>query len=382
MFAVNKLPSEYGVATKKLKEIGPACLNEENSKMFLMPDGCMRHTHASLSENPTAPPYCINDQARVISRTFDQINFMVTNLITKIAGEENVQWTNSTSPKPQSLYEATHKDHIHVYQKGKNEAEPEDPNYLLPFHVDNGLYLLLTPFPEHPLLVQDRSGEVISTSGVRSDSVLVMMARGLNEWLLRGSPMESEFHAVPHAVLTLNKNPNIISRTVYARMRVLPHEAIPFQSRKKRDVITFGDAQMQRFKRSDDQNGGQEYAPGEIAKHGEDGNQAVIGREHGRYNLDGEECAQGQAFCWRKCRALPTDCNMPIVCYSMEKQKYCSSNATDAPVIHDTTCNWSCGTQPGQDNNGKGDGDGNSSDAIKANLLLLVLGVAVMKIVS
>ena len=208
-----------------------------------MPDGWIRHTHASMSDDPTAPPQCINDQAQMIAKTFNNLDLMVTKLITKIAGEENVQWVNGTSSEPKSLYETTYKDRITVYHKEDYETDPvdPDPDHLLPFRMDNELFLLLTPFPDHPLKVKDSSGEVISASGVGGDSVLVFMTRGLNSWLLQGSPAACKFHAVPRAVPTLNQNANLTSRTVYSRKKYVPDEAIPYQRRNEKDVPTFAD---------------------------------------------------------------------------------------------------------------------------------------------
>ena len=55
-------------------------------------------------------------------------------------------------------------EHIHVY-------EPLDENthtseYAAPFHTDNGLLLIITPFQEHPLQVKNKAGNIVETGEV------------------------------------------------------------------------------------------------------------------------------------------------------------------------------------------------------------------------
>ncbi len=54
---------------------------------------------------------------------------------------------------PTSLVKAPRKDHMHLYFKHEDVDEDEDSSFMVPYHVDNGLFLLLTPFPGHPLQV-------------------------------------------------------------------------------------------------------------------------------------------------------------------------------------------------------------------------------------
>lgn len=54
-----------------------------------------------------------------------------------------------------------------------------------PYHVDNGMFLLLTPNAEQPLLVQDRHGnQLVADAG----DVVVVFGRGLSQWLFQTSP--------------------------------------------------------------------------------------------------------------------------------------------------------------------------------------------------
>ena len=56
---------------------------------------------------------------------------------------------------------------------------------MVPSHVDNGLFLLVTPSSESPLLVWQSNGVPVSSEGLPVDSVLVVFGRGLTEWMLQ-----------------------------------------------------------------------------------------------------------------------------------------------------------------------------------------------------
>ena len=55
-------------------------------------------------------------------------------------------------------------EHIHVYEP--LEGENTESGYAAPFHTDNGLLLIITPFQEHPLQVKNKKGEVVETGEV------------------------------------------------------------------------------------------------------------------------------------------------------------------------------------------------------------------------
>ena len=102
--------------------------------------------------------------------------------------------------------------------------------YAAPFHIDSGLLLFLTPFQQLPLLVKSRAGQLINTEQLRQDSVIVILASALPDWLLKGSQSSKSFFASPHAVPSLPAS--LSSRTVFARMKVVPDDAIPFGHRQ------------------------------------------------------------------------------------------------------------------------------------------------------
>jgi hypothetical protein len=112
--------------------------------------------------------------------------------------------------------------------------------FLVPFHIDNGLFLLLTPFPSPSLTVRLSDGSSVSTNGLGTDSVLVLMGRGLTEWLLQNE-QQTDFHPVPHAVPSLADS-SVTHRAVYARMKVAPLDAVPeVKGKGQRQLLNFGD---------------------------------------------------------------------------------------------------------------------------------------------
>ena len=75
-----------------------------------------------------------------------------------------------------ALSEAPHKDHIHFYARSEEESSSfSDARALVPEHIDNGLFLLLTPFPGQSLVVRTSTGRLLSTDDLDvSDTVLVL----------------------------------------------------------------------------------------------------------------------------------------------------------------------------------------------------------------
>jgi hypothetical protein len=109
--------------------------------------------------------------------------------------------------------------------------------FLVPFHIDNGLFLLLTPFPSPSLLVKLSNGATVDTAGLASDTVLVLVGRGLTDWLLQRQPVD--LFAVPHAVPSMSGSLTV-HRSVLARMKVAPQTAVPALETSSKH-ITFGD---------------------------------------------------------------------------------------------------------------------------------------------
>ena len=74
-----------------------------------------------------------------------------------------------------ALSEAPHKDHIHFYARNEEEATDKNDAALVPEHIDNGLFLLITPFPGQSLVIRTSTGRLLSTDDMDvSDTILVL----------------------------------------------------------------------------------------------------------------------------------------------------------------------------------------------------------------
>ena len=78
--------------------------------------------------------------------------------------------------------------------------------------------MFVTPFQQHPLLIRNKMGHMVNTDKLAEDSLLVILASALPNWLLRGKKSAEKFFASPHAVPSLSSD--IKQRTIIARMKV------------------------------------------------------------------------------------------------------------------------------------------------------------------
>ena len=46
--------------------------------------------------------------------------------------------------------------------------------------------LMLTPFKEHPVQIKNKAGDILTTSHIGDDSVIVILASALPNWYLHG----------------------------------------------------------------------------------------------------------------------------------------------------------------------------------------------------
>ena len=77
-------------------------------------------------------------------------------LIAKTFKETCFRYLTGEAAVPLSC--APYLDHIHVYESS-SEAKSDVASF--PYHVDNGLFLIITPSEEQPLLVKDVNGKVL-----------------------------------------------------------------------------------------------------------------------------------------------------------------------------------------------------------------------------
>merc|ERR1712105_150539 len=99
--------------------------------------------------------------------------------------------------------------------------------FSLPFHQDNGLFLMLTPSDKLPVVLKDSQGRPVFTDRLGSDAVMFLVGRGLTDWLLQDA--EHGIFPPPHAVPSL-AGTAITDRTVMARMKIAEYNPLPMPS--------------------------------------------------------------------------------------------------------------------------------------------------------
>ena len=232
---IANLGLNYQQAIKNLIENSPHCLeNSQDTRSILLPDGSYRTTFATTNRT-----YLDCLDMEVLSQTFDEIDSAMMEVLNKFNEHYSSNIDSNCNKLAYIVRDvetipiegALEKEHIHVYstkdEKRRTRSQGDHSyNYLVPFHVDNGLYLIITPFPGHGMNVELSDGKIVSTSHVASDSALVLLGRGLSDWLLSSSiSSKKHFYAVPHSVPSLIGS-DFEERTVYARMKVPPPSSI------------------------------------------------------------------------------------------------------------------------------------------------------------
>ena len=228
---ISNLGLDYENAVNNLKEYAPSCIGSAKHNIpqkIQLPDGSFRTTYATTNKTYLE---CLD--MSVLSQTFDQIDTAMIHVINKFNNEQHSTTLCSKNNKLGFIVDnetipignALQKEHIHVYST-KEKHDRDNPqstklsDYLVPFHVDNGLYLIITPFQEHAMKVKLSNGKIVSTNHIESDSALVLIGRGLTDWLLSPTVAnEMNFYAVPHSVPTLDGT-KFKTRSVYARMKI------------------------------------------------------------------------------------------------------------------------------------------------------------------
>ena len=211
-FIVTRVPPapDYARALERLKIAAPECIGKRESlPISHLSDGSTRRTFAT--EGDLEYPKCISKEMATLSQSFNEVESLVVKLLSKIVGKP-LSYTEEGGDS-QNLLEAPHKDHIHVYER-VHDQEPHSKHrhimgdFLVPYHIDNGLFLLLSPFPGHGLRVRLSNGNEEDTDITGSDSVIVLFGRGATEWLLQAesSDLRDKIFPVPHAVPTMAKS--------------------------------------------------------------------------------------------------------------------------------------------------------------------------------
>jgi len=304
---ISGLGSDYKNALKKLQNTAPTCIGNTKNRIprkIPMPDGSYRKTYATTSKT-----YLDCLDMDVLSQAFDAIDSAMMKVLKNFNQHysEDVdvncsQLAYNVGERKVTIENALEKEHIHVYTKNQKKIDSLSQNKtsesLVPFHVDNGLFLIITPFPSHGMSVQISNGKTVSTSHVGLDSALVLIGRGLTEWLMSTNIAEKRhFFAVPHSVPTLEGS-KVETRTVYARMKVPD----PFSTTAMRDCTNFngGNMEFQKFFNAGTHDHGVTKSH-KLEKKDADGLFAKT-LQH--------QCNEGEAYCWSICQTLPTECNL------------------------------------------------------------------------
>jgi len=324
---INGLGDKYEQAVKGLIEHGPECMNQlpENERNKLqMTDQSNRMTYATMDGDF---PDCFGLQ--YLTDAFDEIDGSISSVVSTVRKEVHNQVNGPMMYKSGSdhvsLDKAMKKEHIHVYDRSVSTS-----SYIVPFHIDNGLFLILTPFPGHGLRVKTSNNKVVSLDDLELDSAIVIFGRGLTEWLLQDDVETKQmFYSGPHAVPT-GAIEGSIHRTVYARMKVVASSATPL-SLEEQDGITkfktFGDVFMETGKTNFPGSSHNNLCP--ITDSLREGDEWI--------SILKNECDEGEAFCWMACLPLPAEC-------PHEEAAVCH-NDTNEPCFDDSmdpTCHWDC----------------------------------------
>jgi len=365
-FAVTDLGSEYSQAVTNLKSLAPSCLKGLRYPEFLLPDGSLRTTFAKDSADVTTTadyPPCLAQTSSVISRHFDSVYTSISNLFEELTGKESLTWKEE-SKEVKSFSDLPNKEHIHVYHGGVTTEE----GYAAPFHTDNGILLLITPFQEHPLQVRKLGGGILDTSSLDDSSVLILIARALPEWLLRGSKESAGFRAAPHAVTSLAHN--LKDRTVFARMMVAPLDAVsasPYSTKLTFDKIFFNQpiTQGDLCLTGEEENSFQSRVPRDTGHEGHQGHQghekAGIKVNHANHHINKtdksfedlkkDECTDPTtAYCWMGCLDLPSCPGQDdYMCTNSAGRNCCTDPADEGTgncADMDPSCTWKCDDKP------------------------------------
>lgn len=188
VFAITSLGSEYATAVLNFQKNAPDCLElDDQLPVRQMPHGSSRRTYATETSDY---PLCVWDEAEVISGMFETIETLVIDMIKGVMKQELNYFENG---KVTNFEDSLSKDHLHVYSQPISSKNRETiDEHLVPYHIDNGLFLIITPFSDPSLEVKLSNGKKVTTGDVGPDSVLVLMGRGLTEWLLPEDQVSSK----------------------------------------------------------------------------------------------------------------------------------------------------------------------------------------------
>jgi len=327
-FAVTGIPLDgYKDDVTAIMNKAKNCIgNDESLSKIELSGHSTRRTYATVDNTY---PECFMQEADTVSRAFQLVSHGVFGAIETVSGRV-LGYVSGGSEL--ALSEAPHKDHIHFYARSEDESSDDDDSgarALVPEHIDNGLFLLITPFPGQSLVVRTSTGRLVSTDDLDvSDTVLVLPGAALPDWLLQGESKDvrDKFHPVPHMVPHLQRE--AYQRTVFARMMVAPSDAIPTRV-KNPHPVTFEEVFMR-------QNRLEEGAKTSL----ESGGLCSVDLDSERYIRSvRDQCNDGTTYCWMGCNSNPPHCSDDnAVCYDAVAGEECDPDSPD----HNTNCVVTC----------------------------------------
>ena len=226
------LGEEYSLALASLSRRAPYCLEQSGLKVE-MDDGSERITVARDTLAATgAFPDCVKLEAEIVGEAFDRVDKLFSQMMRQQFGE-NLDVVEEERNETKAWEDFDSKTHLHVYRRSNKVSSKV---MALPYHTDNGMYVLLTPSSVLPLRTIDRRGEV-SLLDSDSSSVILILGTGLTSWLMPDSGLYAAPHGLPALATILSSTP----RTVMARMRVAPPASLPssFATHSRTSKATF-----------------------------------------------------------------------------------------------------------------------------------------------
>eukprot|EP00092_Neocalanus_flemingeri_P083625 GFUD01104975.1.p1 GENE.GFUD01104975.1~~GFUD01104975.1.p1 ORF type:complete len:361 (-),score=100.61 GFUD01104975.1:131-1192(-) len=181
-------------------------------------------------------------------------------------------------------------------------------------------------------------GEIVETGEIGEDAVLILLASGLPQWLLRGTESSSKFFPVPHAVPSLVND--VSSRTVFARMKVVPMDAFPSNKMvKENEDKKLFDSFFNNIQKAESE----ELCPIMNTK---SASQLLL--ESSWFALNQAQCSESEAFCWMDCLELPTTCpHTSVQCINTDEKPCCTDpDNTENCENMDQSCHWECTALP------------------------------------
>ena len=223
-----------------------------------------------------------------------------------------------------------------MYTSGTAQLQ-DSSSFAAPFHIDSGLLLFLTPFKKHPLLIRNRLQQNLNTNILEEGSVIVIVASALPNWLLKGKESSSKFFAAPHAVPSLSSN--LLSRTVFARMKIVPDTAMPLSS-SGHHGLKFGDF----FSGKVSSRPLEEEASLCPLSGPAPGLPSASPLQQQWNGLKKTECDTDKAYCWMNCLEVPSSCpdSMPVECINRDSAPCCTDTITEGCENMDQSCRWQC----------------------------------------